>query len=212
MIRRLSQTAEAVHVKKGTDELYLGIGTNISLFQGGDERLQYVWQSKEFGLTSPAAINSARVLSKDFSKGLSREEIDAIKAERVAIQLINKKAIAARKVLSRAQGYGGAVSQDTLCGAGYFDVPGLSNTQQPKGFAIASGIELALPDQPEEHIATIAIFADGELVDETTLFTECVYRVNYHDRARRWQYRITSDVDIQQFDMSGSGSELHDGS
>ena len=212
VIRRLSQTADAMHVKKGTDKLYLSLGSQISLFEGGSERLTYVWQSKEFGLASPAAIISARVLSEDFARGLSRDVIDSRKAEIAAIMEANRQAYILRIDLSAVDGYGGAINQDTLAGVGTYVVPGLSGVTQPAGVAIAAGIGQIVPNAPEEHVATVAIFADGELVDESVVLSDCVYRVSYHDRARRWWYRITSDVDIQQYDMAGSSSELHDGS
>ena len=212
VIRQLTQNADAVHVKRGTDELYLSIGTNIALFQGGTDRLQYTWQSKEHGLSSPAAIISARVLSEDFARRLPQAEIDRLNNRRTAIQDANRQALNARAVLSIANGYGGAIGQDTLCGAGFFAVPGLSNVFHPTGVAIANGVDIRAPAAAKEFIVTVGIYGDGELVDTTDVDTELVYRVTYSDRHRRWWYQLVGDVDIQQFDMAGSSSELHDGS
>ena len=212
VIRQLSQTADAIHVKRGTDELYLAIGSNINLFQGGDDRLPYIWQSKEHGLSSPAAIISARVLSEDFLRGLTPEQIVIVNQRRQDIIDANRQALTLRAAVSIANGYGGALNQDTIGGAGFYEIPGLSGVFHDKGAAIANGVDIRATDAAIEHKVEVQIVGDGETVDTSVIDNESVYRVSYSDRHRRWWYRLAGDVDIQQFDMAGSGSELHDGS
>ena len=212
VIRQLSQTADAVHVKRGTDELYLANGTNIELYQGGNRRLPYTWESKQHGLSSPAAITSARVLSEDFARNLPQAQIDVINKRHTDAQEANRQALTLRSTVSIANGFGGAVNQDTLCGAGFYDVPGLSGVSHPTGAAIANGVDTRVPAAAIEHDVTISIYGDGELVDSTVRKEDTVYRVSYASRARRWWYRLVGDVDVQQFDMAGSNSEMHDGS
>ena len=212
VIRQLSQTADAIHVKRGTDELYLGTGSNIVLFQGGSERLPYIWESKRHGLSSPAALISARVLSEDFLRGLTDEQIATINARRQDIVEANRQALTVRAAVSIANGYGGAINQDTLCGAGFYKVPGLEDVFHDKGAAIANGVDVRATDAAVEHKVEVTIIGDGQVVDTTEVDNESVYRLTYSDRHRRWWYRLVGDVDVQQFDMAGSSSELHDGS
>jgi hypothetical protein len=81
---------------------------------------------------------------------------------------------------------------------------------QPAGTAINGGGELYLPDQLQRLELTVTIYADSALSDMTSVDDQEPYRLAYYDRVRHWEFELEGTVDINQFDMAGSESELHD--
>lgn len=215
LIRRLSQYANAAYVLQGTDELYLADGKIFEKFQGGANRLTYIWRSKEFGPGNPVAMTSARTLSHEFLDELRIEAVLQSIAAFEQAQIDNAANIAARRNLNRANGIGGAINQDCLGGAGYWNVPGIvdvTRQSQPRGVAIGNGSDVQPPAALQELSLLLRVYADNVLIDEQLVSDEEPIRLAYADRSRRWSYELIGEIDVLQQDLAGSVSEMHDGS
>lgn len=210
VIRQLSQYASATHVLRGTDDMFLVNGDMLERFQGGEKRITYRWKSKQHGPGNPIAQTSARALSHEFA---DESTLDALREAEVAIAAereANALAIAARLDIGLANGIGGAINQDVIAGMGMWTVPG--DGVAPLGVAINNGADVPRRDAPGVPTLTVTVHGDLQLVDETVIEDDEPYRLTYADRCRRWEYELAGSVDLDQFDMAGSESEMHDGS
>lgn len=214
VLRQMTAYSSAAHVMQGTDEMFLADGGLLDKFQGSDERLSYRWLSKEHGVGNPVAFTTARVISRELTNASIREALEAFTEARDAAIARNASALLLRSNLSAVNGYGGAINQDVLGGAGYWQIPGAPETleQQERGVAINNGADRRLPKEVTQLFLNVLIHADSQLIDQTSIGDEEPYRITYWDRVRHWEYELFGNVDVQQFDMAGSESELHSGS
>jgi len=215
VVRRLTQYADAAFVLQGTDDMYLASASQLELFQGGTERLSYRWIGKEHGFGNPVAMTCARALSESFLDQRSIEQIEqSVEAQRAA-QERTRRNIAARRNLSLVNGIGGAINQDVIAGAGFWSLPGITDPatrRQPLGAAIGNGSDQPVPDTLQRLTLNLRVFADTVVIDESVIEDEEPIRLSYADRARRWSYELSGEMDVSQFDMAGSQSEMHYGS
>ncbi|MCK5920083.1 MAG: hypothetical protein KAG66_04040, partial [Methylococcales bacterium] len=212
VLRQLSQYADCAHVKAGTDDMFVVTDQLLEQFQGSAERLRYRWRSKEHGPGNPVAMTSARALSREFVTKGAQAAIEASRAAALLAAQNNAASLAARVGLNPVNGFGGAINQDVLGGAGFWNVPGLHATDLPPqslGTAIGNGADIPAPFALQNLTLTIRVIGDTENVDETDVTSDEPYRLNYADRARRWQYELEGEIDVSQFDMAGSQSEMH---
>ena len=215
VVRQLSQYANAAHVMLGTDDLFFAIDDQLQWFQKGMGRLTYRWRSKEHGFSNPSAITCARALVEEFADQRYQRAYQRFIAILATTIELNQQALTSRRELGVANGFGGAINQEPIAGAGVWDVPGITDPNlrsQPVGAAIANGGDIPLPTLITLLRLNLRVYGDLDLVDDMDILDEEPFRVQYADRSRRWSYELTGTAHVEQFDMAGSESELHDGS
>ena len=206
-LRQLSQTATATYVLPGTDKAYVASGGQILELEGSEDKLTYTYISKLFGQGSPYALTSRRILITDQIDRsylpLDQAVIDAIYAQRAAELL-------ARAGLSYRFGIGGAINQFVIGGTDTWTIPGTAITEST-GSTINGGGETDLP-RVTNYTVEFTLLGDKEVVHvEVITDDEDIKRVTYHDRRRIYQYQLSGELDVQQIDIAGSNSEMHDG-
>ncbi len=194
-IRRLSLWASAAVVGEGNDNLYYASENVLYQFDADNTKLMYRWESSEHGNGSPYAITSRRILSPDLAANPTPLELAAIREAEAAVAATREGEVATALALGVAVGVGGAVGQSMVA-----EYP-VAGTDLPP-----------LADPLEVASVKLCVYADRQLMHEEVITQEDEDRINYHDRARVWSYKLEGNIEITQVDLAGSISEMHTGS
>ena len=210
VLRQLSQRADAVFVRPGTDQGYVASDGQILELEGGEDRLTYTYTSKYYGQGSPFALTSRRVISC--------EQVDraySIEAEADLTELFAERAaaLAARSGLNDVFGFGGAINQHLIAGHSELIPPSLvGGPNDVRTYRTINGV--AAPDIFRVEVLSVnfKLYGDKELVhDEIIYDDEAINRLTYFDRRRLYDYDLIGNLDISQIDIAGSNTAMHTG-
>jgi len=198
--------ATGYSVYDAVDESEFSGGASILQLEASDTPLSFLWRSKTFGDGSSFALTSRRVLScAQVDRAYVPFSQDVLDTEAAARALI----LAGRVTFPAIHGLtGGAVNQHLISGAGISTLTPVYD----QGVTINGGQEQDLTIS-YDYFITLRVYRDKQLVHtEEIRDDEVEKRLSYFSRGRYYNYELEGTLEIQQFDMAGSNSEMHSGS
>ena len=208
IMTQLSQRADATFVKPGTDKAYVAYDSQILELEGSELKLEYTYTSKLFGEGTPLALTSRRVL---LCEQIDRNRDELTDDEIAALYTTRAEQFVALAALDVLHGFGGAINQNAIGGAGLWVIPG-SALSFDIGVSIDGGHETDLPFITNYAIV-LNLFGDKELVHtEVIADDETDARITYHDRRRLYQFQLVGELDVSSVEIAGSNSEMYSGS
>ncbi len=204
ILRQLSQRADATFVKPGTDKAFVAYNSQILELEGSEFKLEYTYTSKLFGEGTPFSLTSRRVL---LCEQIDRNRNELTDTEIAALYAARAAQLTALSALDGLHGFGGAINQNAIGGAGLWVLPG-STLSFDIGTSIGGGHESDLPFITNYSIV-LNLFGDKELVHtEVITDDENDGRITYHDRRRLYQFQLVGELDVSSVEIAGSNSEM----
>lgn len=206
-LRQLSQAADAVFVKPGTNDAYVAFGGAIRKLGGGEDLLTYTYRSKTFGTGRSFALTSRRVLALLM---VDRNHLHVTDEAKAIIYAERAATLLARSALSNCFGMGGCINQHLIAGCPEIS-PAVLGSVSPTDFRSINGI--AAQDIPrfEDHVVVLNVYGDEELIHTETIISDCTEkRLTYADRRRFYIYELIGNIEVSQVDLASSNSELYD--